>query len=280
MTALNAAPPRRADHSERNALVVANLPLVGYLVSDLCARATHLSREDLASVGAVALITAAAAYDPARRVPSGAYARQRILGALSDELRSTDWAGRSTRQRITAITALQEQLTTHLHRAPTADELAAALGEAPSVVRETLAFAARRLTEIDADVASTVRSDIPGPEEAAMIAERERIMQAAIAALPERMRRIVVALFYDDRTVTEIAAELGVTHSAVSQQRSQAMQLLRTATAELQEPAADVTASVAGATAARQAAYLARFGELRHSIAIADRRSDGLLVAS
>ncbi|MET1016487.1 MAG: flagellar biosynthesis protein FliA, partial [Leifsonia flava] len=42
---------------ERNALVVENLPLVGYLVSELCGRATHLSRDDLASVGAIALIT-------------------------------------------------------------------------------------------------------------------------------------------------------------------------------------------------------------------------------
>jgi len=37
------------NRNERNALVVENLPLVGYLVSDLCSRATHLSRDDLAS---------------------------------------------------------------------------------------------------------------------------------------------------------------------------------------------------------------------------------------
>ena len=266
--------------SERNTLVTANLPLVGYLVSDLCARATHLPREDLASVGAVALITAAEAYDPARGVPFGAYARQRILGAFSDELRSTDWAGRGARQRITAITALQERLAAQLHRAPTVEELAAALGDAPSAVRETLAFAARRLTEIDTDVAGTLRSELPGPEEAAVIAERERIMRAAIEALPDRMRRIVVDLFYNDRSVTEIAAELGVTHSAVSQQRSQAMQLLRTATVELHDASDGAAISAAGATAARQAAYLARFSELRQSIATADRCSDRLRDAS
>ncbi|WAB81746.1 sigma-70 family RNA polymerase sigma factor [Microcella daejeonensis] len=276
LSGFDRAPERR----DRNALVVANLPLVGYLVNDLCARATHLSREDLASVGAIALITAAEAYDPERGVPFGAYARQRILGALTDELRSTDWAGRGTRQRITAVTALQERLASELHRAPTVDELAAALGEAPAVVRETLAFAARRVTEIDEDVAGSLRSELPGPEEAAIIAERDHRLRAAIAALPERMRRIVVDLFYNDRSVTEIAAELGVTHSAVSQQRSQAMQLLRTAVAELRADAAAAVEPVAAAVASRQAAYLARFGELQHAMALAARRGADLAEAS
>lgn len=279
MTQLSSS-DRAGARAERNSLVVQNLPLVGYLVNDLCARATHLSREDLASVGAIALITAAEAYDPARGVPFGAYARQRILGALTDELRSTDWAGRGTRQRITALTALQERLAAQLHRPPTVDELASALGEAPSVVRETLAFAARRVTDIDEDVAGSLRSELPGPEEAAMIAERDRRLRAAIAALPEKMQRIVVDLFYNDRSVTEIAAELGVTHSAVSQQRSQAMQLLRTAVAELRTDESTPVAPVAAAVASRQAAYLARFGELQNSMALAAGRGTDLAQAS
>ena len=76
------------NRTERNTLVVENLPLVGYLVSDLCARATHLSRDDLASAGAVALVTAADAYDPTLGIPFGAYARTRILGAFADDMRA------------------------------------------------------------------------------------------------------------------------------------------------------------------------------------------------
>ena len=66
------------NRNERNALVVENLPLVGYLVSDLCSRATHLSRDDLASAGSVALVQAADAYDATTGVPFGAYARTQI----------------------------------------------------------------------------------------------------------------------------------------------------------------------------------------------------------
>ena len=80
------------NREERNRLVEANLPLVGYLARDLHARATHVSLEELASVGALALVTAADAFDPALGVPFGAYARRRILGAFADEMRSMDWA--------------------------------------------------------------------------------------------------------------------------------------------------------------------------------------------
>ncbi|CAI7570603.1 unnamed protein product, partial [Penicillium discolor] len=54
----------------------------------------------LAAVGALALVTAADAYDPALGVPFGAYARRRILGAFADEMRAMDWASRGIRKRI------------------------------------------------------------------------------------------------------------------------------------------------------------------------------------
>ena len=54
---------------ERNEMVTQHLPLVGYLVSDLCSKASHLSRDDLASAGAIALITSADSFDPDLGVP-------------------------------------------------------------------------------------------------------------------------------------------------------------------------------------------------------------------
>ncbi len=250
------------------ALIVENLPLVGYLVSDLCARATHLSREDLASVGAIALVTAARSFDHSRGVPFGAYARHRILGALTDHLRSSDWAGRGARQRITAMAAAQDELASRLHRAPTVEELAQLLGTDTATVRETLGLAARRVTELDEDAVRTLRSEDVGPEDALIGAEQDAHVRAAVKALPERMREIIVDLYFRDRTVSEIAAERGVTHSAVSQQRKQAMMLLHAAMSEHREEASQaVPASTASDS--RRAAYLARFAELRGATTLA-----------
>ena len=46
-------------------------------------------------------------------------------------------------------------------------------------------------------------------------------------ALPERLRAVVIGYFYQERPMLEIAGELGVTESRVSQLRAEALVLLR-----------------------------------------------------
>lgn len=215
------------NRSERNSLVVENLPLVGYLVSELCARASHLSRDDLASVGAIGLITAADSFNPDLGVPFGAFARKRILGAFADEMRSSDWATRSARKRIKETLLVQESLTSALGRTPGVDEIASALGVERSVAAEAMSDAARTLSALDDTTAEFLVADTALPEETLLETERLAYLKAAVAVLPEKMRLIVTSIYFDDKTVTEIAAEMGITHSAVSQQRSEAIRLLR-----------------------------------------------------
>ena len=245
---------------ERNRLVEENLPLVGYLASETHARATHIPREELAAVGALALVTAADAFDPTLGVPFGAYARRRILGAFADEMRAMDWASRGIRKRIKETTAVRDTLTAGLGRTATVAEIATAMSVPTDVVSEALADGARTLVTLEDPSAHTLASDIPLPEESAMVSERREVLEHAVAALPERMRLIVQAVYFDERPVKEIAEELGVSHSAVSQQRSEAMRLLRDALekyfADGQEPTA-----VARVSMAVRDAFFARIGE-------------------
>src|SRR5664280_2048295 len=79
----------RIRETNTDALVTANLPLVGYHVSELLARVpAYVSRDDLASAGSLALVQAAQAFDASTGVPFARYAALRIRGALLDELRS------------------------------------------------------------------------------------------------------------------------------------------------------------------------------------------------
>jgi len=217
------------NREERNRLVEANLPLVGYLARDLHARATHVSLEELASVGALALVTAADAFDPALGVPFGAYARRRILGAFADEMRSMDWASRGIRKRIKEVSAVRETLTAALGRTATADEIATTMALPRDVVVESLDDAARTVTSLEDPAALNVPASVALPEESAVLTERREVLTRAVAALPERMRAIIEAVYVHERPVKEIAEELGVTHSAVSQQRAEAVRLLRDA---------------------------------------------------
>lgn len=215
------------NHTERNALVVENLPLVGYLVSEVWAKATHLSREDLASAGAVALISCADSFNPLLGIPFGAFARKRIVGAFADEMRSSDWASRGARRRIKETVAIRETLTSALGRTPTIDEIASSMGVDRAEVVAGLTDAARTVSTIDDTTADLLVADTALPEESLLSAERLAFLAAAVEALPEKMRAIVTQVYFDDRSVKEIADELGITHSAVSQQRAEAIRLLR-----------------------------------------------------
>ena len=137
------------NREQRNALVVENLPLVGYLVRDLCARATHLSRDDLAAAGALALVTSADAYDPTLGVPFGAFARRRIIGSFADTMRTDDWATRSARRRIRETLAVQETLTSSLGRVPTVEEIASTLGVDRQTATDALSDASRTVSTLD-----------------------------------------------------------------------------------------------------------------------------------
>ena len=215
--------------AERNRLIVENLPLVGFLAAELSARATHVPREELAAAGALALVTAADAFDPELGVPFGAYARRRILGSFADEMRSMDWASRGIRRRIKETLQVRDTLAAALGRTPTAAEIAATMGVDTAAVSESLADADRAVIALDEPVAMSVASQLPLPDEAAALGERREVLMRALDALPERMQHIVRSVYFEDRPVKEIAEELGVSHSAVSQQRSEGLRLLRDA---------------------------------------------------
>lgn len=260
--------------ADRNALVVDNLPLVGYLVAEVCARATHLSRDDLASAGALALVQAADAFDAALGVPFGAYARRRIMGAFADDMRSSDWASRGTRKRIKETLEVQETLAARLGRVATTDEIATAMGTDRAGVREAMADAGRTVGVIDEIVENGLAAEQATPEDQAADAERDRTLRSAVAALPERMRAIVEQLYFGGRTVGEIADEMGVTHSAVSQQRTAAMKLIRESIGDLlaadREPAAEAATA---AVQARRAAYRSQVSDLMMADAMEQRRA-------
>jgi RNA polymerase sigma factor for flagellar operon FliA len=250
------------NRSHRNALVVENLPLVGYLVSEVWGRATHLSRDDLASAGALGLISAAESFDASLGVPFGAYARRRILGAFADEMRSSDWATRTVRHRIREVLTIQETLTSALGRTPTVDEVASSLGVDRATAAEAIADATRSISNLDDTESDLLAADIASPEDSLLTAERAAMVRAAVEALPEKMRYIVTEIYFGDRTVKELAEELGSTHSAVSQMRSEGVRLLRDGlNTHYADDAAAVPSKDARIAESRRSAYLARLAQ-------------------
>ncbi|MGQ7295891.1 sigma-70 family RNA polymerase sigma factor [Quadrisphaera sp. KR29] len=212
-------------------LVTSHLPIVGYQVNEMLVRLPgHVLRDDLVSAGMAALAAAAAGYDPSTGVPFARYATLRIRGALLDELRGMDWAPRGARARARAVEGVEERLTVDLGRRPTRDELAAALGCSPADVDAAKNDVQRAVVSLDA-FDGALSDVLPqrgiGPEEAVLQGEQVRYLKAAVHALPERLRVVVAGLYLEDRAVADLAAELGVTESRISQLRTEALGLMR-----------------------------------------------------
>jgi RNA polymerase sigma factor for flagellar operon FliA len=212
-------------------LVVSNLALVGYAVSELLRRVPpSVARDDLASAGSLALVLAARSYDASTGVPFARYASLRIRGALLDELRSMDWATRGSRTRVRELAATTEQLAAALGRPATRDEIATALGVDVRAVDQIRADADRRVLSIDASegvIADMIVDGTSTPEEAVLATERVHWLRAAVDTLPDRLQVVVRAIFLEDRSVADLADELGVTQSRVSQLRTEALGMLR-----------------------------------------------------
>lgn len=253
---------------ERDRIVLENLPLVGYLVSEVASKMSDLSREDLASVGTLALISCADSYDATTGVPFGSFARKRIIGAFADEMRAHDWATRTARRRMKETSSASEALTGTLGRTPTVDELAAVLGVNSKEVSLTLSDASRSVATLDDTVAETLVAATHSPEESLLLAEQSQFVRTCIDTLPEKMRFIITAVYFEDRTVKDLAAELGATHSAVSQQRTEAIKMLRAAMgAHYAVTFSAPTETKSRASEPRRAAYLSN---------VADRTAGGI----
>jgi RNA polymerase sigma factor for flagellar operon FliA len=242
-------------------LVVDNMPLVGHLVREAMNRLPqHVNRDDLVSAGMTALVLSARTFEASRGVPFARFAAIRIRGAILDELRSLDWASRSVRGRARDVDAVRTDLVNTLGRSPRQDELASVMGISVS-----------ELDAIDADVQrasilslqgfapETGAAMLPdaqrGPEQ--LLVDREQIgfLHDAVAELPERLAFVVRAYFFDQRQMSDIAAELGVTESRISQLRSEALTMLRHGMRAQTEELPD--AEEKGRAAAKIASYAA-----------------------
>jgi RNA polymerase sigma factor for flagellar operon FliA len=87
--------------------------------------------------------------------------------------------------------------------------------------------------------------------------ERHAYLGDAIEALPERLRHVVVGYFFEERPMLELAAELGVSESRISQMRAEALGLLKEGINSQLDPEAQPAESTSTRVARRKSAYFA-----------------------
>lgn len=265
---------RDTDDAERDALITRHIPVVTHIVRETLGRVpSHVNRDDLTSAGLAALVQASKSFESERGVPFARYAATRVRGAILDELRGIDWASRSVRRRARDLDATRSQLAGILGRMPSPQEVADAVGMTMAEIAQNEDDIARAQVlslqgAQDASLEDMLPSGGPTPEQLLEHRERLTYLIEAVAELPERLRIVISDYFLEERPMAEIAAELGVTESRVSQMRAEALVLLRDAlNHELDPSQLQPHARPQGSAARRRDAYFAAVAA-RHAASV------------
>ncbi len=224
---------RRPTTTEREALIVAHMPLVRIIASRLVRQFSGRAElDELVSAGYVGLIEAVDRFDPDRGVPFGAFAEIRIRGAMVDSLRSADWVPRAVRQRNALLERTRARLRDRLGRDPDRAEMVTALKLSPTAYDEMVTGAVvNRPVALDApasvhdarSAAEVLAADEANAVDRWLERERDDDMGHAITRLPPTERDVIVLYFQQGLKYTQICERLNVCESRVSQLRGQAV---------------------------------------------------------
>jgi RNA polymerase sigma factor for flagellar operon FliA len=193
----------------------------------------HVSRDDLASAGKVALIEALLRFDgPTEQ--ARAYCYVRVRGAVIDELRRLDPLSRHTRAQVTLVRRATAALERELGRAPVAGEIAAVTGLSTGTIAhlERLATAAQACSvdETDAEgdpLHALIDQDATCPARSAETIDTYASLHTALAQLSPNHARVLRRYYLEDATLDDIATELGISKERVRQIREAAEKKLR-----------------------------------------------------
>jgi RNA polymerase sigma factor FliA len=229
-------------HASTISADAATLIVEYYPLARTIAKRTHgrlpkgIDLDDLVSTAVIGLIEAVERYDPGRGVAFKSYAKHRIQGAILDALRATDWVPRAVRRRAELVDSSTKALRDALGRAPTVDELAAHLGmtidETHDLVHNT---DTRPLLSLDVpvdDEAGTPLADLVPDSEGLPDRwfEARQLRQRAIDAieeLPERERIAIHLFYFQELSLKEVGAVLGVSESRACQLNTQGIKRLQ-----------------------------------------------------
>lgn len=226
----------------REELIVHYAPLVSMVASRIAMRLpSSVEHADLVSYGMFGLIDAIEKFELDREIKFETYASARIRGAVIDELRQIDWVPRSVRSKSRAIDRAHAELEAQWHRRPTDEEVATHLGVPVVDVRAVHAQVSRanvvaldELLAVGAERAepmsildTVVQGHGDDPARSFEAKESKYLLGRAICQLTDREKLVLTLYYFQNRTLAEIGAILGVTESRISQVHSAAVVRLR-----------------------------------------------------
>lgn len=220
------------DEEAREKLVNCNLKLIFNLVQRFAHRGYEL--EDLFQIGTIGLIKAIDKFDFSYGVKFSTYAVPMIIGEIRRFLRDDHpvKVPRSYKELVYKINRSRESLSSKLGRDPTVGEIAKDIG----VDREEVVTALEAV-QTPTSIHDTLYQDDSDPiyvldqlplEKDLEPSWFEKIaLKEVLDKLPEREKRVLLMRFFEDKTQSEIATQLGLSQVQISRIERAALHKIR-----------------------------------------------------
>ena len=219
---------RQGDSSARDAFVEGNLRLVLSVIKRFASRGENV--DDLFQVGCVGLIKAIDNFDLSQNVQFSTYAVPMIIGEIRRYLRDNNSIRVSRSIRDTAYKSLQvkERLTNEKGTEPTVEEIAKEL----DIPKEEIVFALDAIQDPvslfepvyhDGGDAIYIMDQVKDSKNSDESWIENIAISQAMRHLNPREKHILNLRFFQGRTQTEVAEEIGISQAQVSRLEKSAL---------------------------------------------------------
>ncbi|MBC7959761.1 MAG: FliA/WhiG family RNA polymerase sigma factor [Vallitaleaceae bacterium] len=197
---------------------------------------SNVEFEDLCGYGVFGLIDAIDKFDFEKGVKFETYASLRIRGSILDNIRKMDWIPRSIRKKQKSIDVAVRKLETEYGRSATDEEISVeleiSLDEYYKWTNQTKALALTSLEEYveqggETRVEPVSNSRYTQPEEMAEKDALKSILIKAIDSLSEKEKKVIILYYYEELTLKEISAIMGVSESRISQLHTKSLSKMK-----------------------------------------------------
>lgn len=222
----------QGDKRARDILTEKNMGLVHSIAARFKNRGVEL--EDLIQIGCIGLLKAIDKFDLSYEVKFSTYAVPMITGEIKRFLRDDGMVkvSRSLKEMAVKAYALREQLLLREGREPGIEELARELG----VSKEDLVLAMDSQGQVESLQKTIYQSDgneisleerLPQEENQQEKVVNRMFLEQALNTLDKKERELIYLRFFQDRTQSSIAGELGMSQVQVSRMEKKILNRLR-----------------------------------------------------
>jgi RNA polymerase sporulation-specific sigma factor len=223
---------RAGDKEARDLIVSQNIGLIWSIVRRFANRGHEM--EDLFQIGSIGLIKAIDKFDSSYDVKFSTYAVPMITGEIKRFLRDDGLikVSRTLKESAAKIRAYREKFSNMYGREPRVDEISKELNISKDEVLMAL--------ETGAEVESLYKTIYQGDGSPIYLIDKlaetkdesenmiDRLaLREIIATLDEREQEIIKLRYFNDRTQTDIAKELGISQVQVSRMEKRILKVLR-----------------------------------------------------